>query len=192
MTRELKLGFLGAGLLHVILLTAFGWVSAPSYAVSVSPQILEVSLIRRAPVGQKDKAERFLKTPIVSVEAQEKIHKTTEKSKPQTASAPPQMEALIQGAFKNSEPRKEINEAPYYPRKARRNGHEGKVLLKVSVNEKGSVENLKILKSSGHDELDKSAANTIRKWVFNSACLFGKPVRSEIEIPVVFKLEKQQ
>ena len=53
------------------------------------------------------------------------------------------------------------------------------------VYESGHVENIKILESSGFGMLDKSAVETIKR-----VCPLPKPpVRAELIVPIVYKLE---
>lgn len=184
MTSDLKYGFLGAVIFHVILFSMAGWISTPSYAISVSPQVLEVNLVRQMPVPPKSIE---IKTVIdETVPAETKKQSVTQKVK-QTAQ---QVENLIQGAFKKAEPKKDINEAPYYPREARRKGYEGRVLLKVRVSAQGRVDKVDVAETSGYEILDASAVKAVQEWVFKPAHLFGKTIQNEIQIPVIFKLEK--
>jgi len=74
-----------------------------------------------------------------------------------------------------------------YPEKARQNGIEGKVFVKVFVDEKGNVAGTKIMKSDGVD-FDKAAVEAIRKLRFTPAQVNGKPVKVVLVIPIQFKL----
>lgn len=80
------------------------------------------------------------------------------------------------------------NQPPRYPRKARQRGWEGRVTLRVDVQENGRVGRLSIIQSSGYGILDDAAVKAVRRWQFEPAFRFGRTVRSEIEIPVVFRL----
>ena len=55
------------------------------------------------------------------------------------------------------------NPHPPYPIIARKKGIEGKLILKVSVNNDGSVKHVSIRKSSGYQILDKVSKETIEK-----------------------------
>ncbi|HSD62626.1 MAG TPA: energy transducer TonB [Ignavibacteriaceae bacterium] len=74
-----------------------------------------------------------------------------------------------------------------YPEKARVNGVEGKVFVKVFIDEKGNVIKTSILKSGG-DGFDEAAINAIRKIKFTPGQMGGKPVKVVIVIPIMFKL----
>jgi len=81
------------------------------------------------------------------------------------------------------------NPAPPYPKKAKRRRLEGVVELIVSVSTKGRVLSLKVLKSSGHKSLDKSAVQTVRTWRFLPAKKNGKVVESDVIVPIRFRLK---
>ena len=74
-----------------------------------------------------------------------------------------------------------------YPDKAKLNGVEGKVFVKVFIDESGKVVKTSILKSAGTD-LDDAAVYAIRKLNFKPALANGKPVKVVIVIPIAFKL----
>ena len=82
-----------------------------------------------------------------------------------------------------------VNPPPLYPRAARRQGIEGKVLLSVVISSDGKAENVSVASSSGSSLLDEAAQNGIRRWIFIPALRLGTPVASEMAIPVVFKLK---
>jgi protein TonB len=77
---------------------------------------------------------------------------------------------------------------PKYPRRARRKGYEGIVMLEVLVDESGRVKDLKVAKSSGFKILDKSALATVKKWRFEPGTRNGKATRMWVSIPIRFKL----
>jgi TonB family protein len=53
---------------------------------------------------------------------------------------------------------------PAYPLESRRERHTGNVLLKATIGEEGSVANVQVLKSSGHNDLDEVALKAVRLW----------------------------
>ena len=81
------------------------------------------------------------------------------------------------------------NTAPPYPRKARRLGYEGIVMLKVLINENGRVDDLTVLKSSGHNVLDRAALAAVRKWLFEPGTEGGIKKKMWVKIPVRFDLK---
>ncbi len=71
-----------------------------------------------------------------------------------------------------------------YPLLARKMGWKGQVTVSFVICEKGTVERIRIIKSSGHKILDENVESTIRE-----VQPFPKPpVRAEIIIPVVYRL----
>jgi len=81
------------------------------------------------------------------------------------------------------------NPRPKYPRVARRRGYEGTVLLKVMVDGEGKVNELLLLKSSGHEVLDNSALKTVKDWMFRPGTVDGRPMKMWVQVPVRFELK---
>ncbi len=99
---------------------------------------------------------------------------------------------------KRSEPSGKVEEAQFsiisklvrehleYPYLARRMGWEGEVLLFFRLSPTGEVEELKVLKSSGFEVLDKSAVNAVKR----ASKHFPRPKQIVlIKLPIQFKLE---
>lgn len=71
-----------------------------------------------------------------------------------------------------------------YPAMAQKMGWGGKVVVAFIILENGSVDNIRLVESSGIPLLDRSAQETIRR-----ASPFPRPpVKAEIVIPVLFRL----
>ncbi len=81
------------------------------------------------------------------------------------------------------------NPLPSYPFAARRQGLEGKVLLRVAVLPSGAAASVTVESSSGHRILDRAARKAVRRWRFTPATRAGRPVKAEVRVPVTFKLE---
>jgi TonB family protein len=77
---------------------------------------------------------------------------------------------------------------PAYPETARREGWEGVVTLEMLVEADGSVSEVVVVRSSGHDCLDESALAAARTWTYEPARLNGKPVAAKVRVPVRFDL----
>jgi protein TonB len=77
---------------------------------------------------------------------------------------------------------------PKYPESARREGREGRVLLRVLVDNQGRSKHVEINSSSGSDVLDRAAAETIGRWRFDPARYGDQPVESWLRIPIEFRL----
>jgi protein TonB len=82
------------------------------------------------------------------------------------------------------------NPAPMYPARSRERAEQGTVTLHVLVAIDGSVERIEIAESSGFDDLDRSALDTVRKrWRFVPAKRSdGHPVESWVLVPIRFAL----
>ena len=81
------------------------------------------------------------------------------------------------------------NAPPTYPRIARRRGWEGEVWLRFSIDASGAVTDVHLLRSSGHEVLDRAALAAAQDWTFTPALRDGSPVASERDLPVEFRLE---
>lgn len=81
------------------------------------------------------------------------------------------------------------NPPPVYPRKARKRGMEGVVLLEALVDISGWVADLRVLSSSGHRLLDKAALKSVKKWRFIAARRGDEPVEMWVRVPVRFELK---
>jgi protein TonB len=81
------------------------------------------------------------------------------------------------------------NPALAYPDDARRQGEQGRVLLRVFVNAEGSVEQLSLRKSSGYPSLDRAALETVKTWHFVPAQPGTEAVAAWVVVPISFSLE---
>jgi len=81
------------------------------------------------------------------------------------------------------------NPSPPYPRNARRRGYEGKVILEVLVNKEGSVEDLRILESSGYRVLDRAAMKSVQIWLFEPGRRGEERVEMWVKVPIRFDLK---
>ena len=80
------------------------------------------------------------------------------------------------------------NPKPDYPAVAKSRGWTGKVLLKVQVSAQGTSDSVAIEQSSGHEILDESAVEAVKKWRFIPAKRGETPVASSVIVPIVFTL----
>ena len=83
------------------------------------------------------------------------------------------------------------NPKPPYPLAARRQGTEGRVVLRARVLEDGRCLEVRIVRSSGHALLDESALATVRRWNFVPATRAGKAVSSWAEVPIHFQMQRE-
>lgn len=75
-----------------------------------------------------------------------------------------------------------------YPEIAKRAGVEGKVYVLAFVDERGNVTSAKILKGIGAG-CDEAAIDAVRKTKFKPGKQRGTPVKVQVSIPIVFKLQ---
>nr|WP_165583260.1 energy transducer TonB [Dyella soli] len=75
-----------------------------------------------------------------------------------------------------------------YPVKAIRLRHEGTVTLIMLVNTTGHVAEVRVEQSSGYLELDQTAVDTARDWLFTPGTIDGVPYPSYVREPINFHL----
>ncbi len=78
---------------------------------------------------------------------------------------------------------------PTYPENLRKREIEGKVQLKVLINKKGKAMQVEIQASSGYQDFDREAVQSVYKWQFESAKSGNIDRESWVLIPVVFRLK---
>lgn len=83
---------------------------------------------------------------------------------------------------------KSIQEKIMYPDSAKKNGIEGKVFLTAFINEVGNVVSVKIIKGIGYG-CDDAAMSAVHQTKFKPGLLGNKPVKVQVSIPIVFKLQ---
>jgi TonB family protein len=76
---------------------------------------------------------------------------------------------------------------PHYPEIAKKAGLEGKVWVKVFIDENGHVEKA-LMDSSTNKVFDEATLQAIQQWEFTPATNNGKPIKCEIVVPFKFKL----
>lgn len=77
---------------------------------------------------------------------------------------------------------------PEYPLLARRLGKEGRVILRLFIDEYGRLINVEITEKGGYG-FDEAAVDAVRASIFRPALLNGLPVACKAVLPVKFKLE---
>ncbi len=82
---------------------------------------------------------------------------------------------------------KTIQKNIVYPEIAKRAGIEGKVFIKVFLDEKGNVIRVEVIKGIGAG-CDESAVKAVEKAKFTPGIKDGKPVKTQVAIPIMFKL----
>ena len=81
--------------------------------------------------------------------------------------------------------------SPVYPEAARKEKREGKVVVKTVIDVQGNVTNATVEGSSGHQDIDQSALDTVSAWKFRPATLEGKPVAVYYWLTINFTLDEK-
>lgn len=81
---------------------------------------------------------------------------------------------------------------PVYPPEDVAAGREGKVWLKMVVDEKGSVTKVIILKNDASDAMGRAAVQAARGFQFKPAKLKGNVVAVWVSVPFKFKLAEKK
>jgi protein TonB len=77
---------------------------------------------------------------------------------------------------------------PTYPLFARRAGKEGRVVLKLSIDEEGKLMEIEVVESAGNG-FDDSAVKALKRSSFRPAMINGSPIKSRTKLPVRFVLK---
>ncbi len=134
-----------------------------------------------APWIQKKKPEIQKALVVKKTAPQKKSSKSKRPSRPRSApkikSAQPISAKLISRI------------TPSYPRKARRSGLEGRVVVTLTISSSGRVLQARVSQSSRHSSLDSAALQAAKKHRFSPAKnKQGQPISSQVSLPFNFKL----
>jgi protein TonB len=80
-------------------------------------------------------------------------------------------------------------EMPVYPMMARKLGREGKVVLKLAIDEKGNLLNVEVIDKAGYG-FTEAAVEAVKKSTFLPAKKDGRPIASRALLPIKFQLER--
>ncbi|MGM8937448.1 energy transducer TonB [Psychrobacter glaciei] len=61
-----------------------------------------------------------------------------------------------------------------------------KIVLSLRVDKQGSIENIKVIESSGVERIDKMAIRELYKARFKPFLKKGKAVMGNVDVPIVF------
>ena len=79
---------------------------------------------------------------------------------------------------------------PDYPAQSKRLGEEGKVVLRVLVNQQGTAERIEVQKSSGFPRLDDAARQAVQQARFKPHLEDGRPEAVFAIVPITFRLDQ--
>jgi protein TonB len=80
--------------------------------------------------------------------------------------------------------------SPSYPQQSRRMNEQGKVLLRLELDEAGRLASAEVKASSGFPRLDEAALSAVRTWRCNPSMRNGIAVRTRALQPFNFSLER--
>jgi protein TonB len=86
------------------------------------------------------------------------------------------------------EPQKTVHVAPVYPQIAISAGVQGIVILEAVIDERGTVDKVRVLRS--HPLLERAAIEAVRQWRYSPPLLNGQPVSVYLTITVNFTLHR--
>lgn len=107
-----------------------------------------------------------------------------------TVDAPPA--SRVEASY---DPDPRLSPPPEYPRLAVRRGWEGIVLLEASIDAEGRLVDLIVVRSSGHEVLDRAAIEAVRGWApgaFRPAMEDGRPVPGVVPIQFRFEIQRRR
>ncbi|HKI00638.1 MAG TPA: TonB family protein, partial [Thermoanaerobaculia bacterium] len=78
---------------------------------------------------------------------------------------------------------------PRYTEAARRAGVQGSVIVEAIIDEKGNVDNVRVLRGLPMG-LDKSAIEAIQQWRFTPATMSNRPVKVYFTLTVNFTIQR--
>jgi periplasmic protein TonB len=81
------------------------------------------------------------------------------------------------------------NPPPPYPPVSRRIGEQGRVMVRVCVDDKGSPQRAELHKTSGFERLDATAVATTLRWRYKPGTVGGVPQALCALVPIDFKLD---
>ena len=122
-----------------------------------------------------------LKTEDVKVKDRER---QTEDAKAASAPAVAPRQARV-----DAPPRPKRNIRPDYPKGARQRGEQGDVVLEIRVNAGGTVDEARVVESSGFAELDEAAVRAAKAAKFAPARSGREAVASTARLKLQFKLK---
>lgn len=71
-----------------------------------------------------------------------------------------------------------VTSPPDYPHQSRQLGEDGKLMLRLELDERGRIGTVQVIKSSGYRRLDEAAITVVRTWHCNPPLRNGQPVRA--------------
>ncbi len=172
--------------------------SSVQESVAAEKTEIPVPPIKKIPLAEQTveplRTEKAANTPVVGKKA------ATVPSEPLTTDTGAQQSSVIKkkvdtgrqrvGAVRMARPMYRENSPPTYPKRARKRGYEGTVVLQVLVNRQGRVDELRVDSTSGHAMLDRAAQGAVERWLFEPGRQGNKKMAMWVKVPVTFKLDE--
>jgi protein TonB len=198
-------------LLHAALIMLVKFKISDDDPEKNSAKTITVELIGQNPINTSNlltykpnlaKAVRQLQEPIVEVSPIEISSKSTESSKPQVTPAPTndfqssdyiqesiQSELAVQPLSKITRPPGFLRKVePVYPSSEQRAGSQASVLVEVTIDDKGKVVNIRVVKSAGIN-FDTAVIDALKKSLFAPAYIDTEPAAVKVLVPFRFNLK---
>ncbi len=104
---------------------------------------------------------------------------------------PEEIAARVARLDRNSEedysPQPVFQPPPLYPSKMRMRETEAEILVRFVVTTRGRVRETEILENA-NSQFEREAMMSIQRWRFASALKNGKPVNTQMQVPVIFRI----
>ena len=142
-----------------------------------------------APKFREPKEEPRKLEPVRQRSSDEKTAPTPEQSNNPNNRTIEQFLQAPQQARIDAPPRPKRSIRPVYPKGARQRGEQGEVTLEIRVNAEGSVDEVKVVASSGFPELDAAALKAAKAAKFTPARSGRDAVASTARLKLNFKLK---
>lgn len=154
------------------------------------PQIKPPPPAKPKPVKQPERRQLVAETPIVKHNDMVAPPPPVVVTEPEPVAKPaPQMPpGPVMMTSELSVACPELN-APSYPSVSRKLGEEGKLVLRVELDESGHVSTVRVTDSSGYKRLDEAAIAAVKTWHCTPPRRDGKPVRAIALQPFNFQLD---
>lgn len=192
-------------LIHAAVIGALVWQycreESPTLRATLEIASVDLSLVdipyeapREVVFDSPRVAPERVMTPSENLPAPEDALSPFEVSPPEPNFEPPELPPIEPfaesplSARVEAPPRPEKTIQPVYPRRARRRGEEGDVVLSVSVAADGRVSHISVVKSSGFNELDEAGVKAVKAARFTPARLDETPIESVVPLTISFRL----
>lgn len=185
-------------LISHVLLTLLAYFGLPDFRFQRRPDLtIELSVMAPSSGGQD---RQSLSAPTTAISKQEKrlaqdkdgtLPKQAASNavnEPQSSAGGPASAATVDADYKAAYLK---NPKPPYPPMAVKMRLEGKVTLLVEVLPDGRAGRVGLESSSGHELLDQSALETVKKWQFAPARKDGVIISQVVRIPITFNLKSR-